>query len=65
MALANKLCEEFQRMELNVITPRVKPMLCAIETQPTLMEEIRVEQAMNPQLEWIREEVLSGKAQNL
>ena len=29
--------------------------------QPTLIEDIRVTQAMNPQLEWIREEILVGK----
>ena len=34
-------------MELNVITPTVKPMLCTMEVQPTLMEEIRVAHAMN------------------
>jgi len=48
-------------MEINVITPRTKSMLCAIEAQPTLMKEIRVAQAMDPQLERIREEVLSGR----
>ena len=32
-------------------------MLWAMEAQPTLMEEIHVAQATDPQLEWIREEV--------
>ena len=49
-------------MELNVITPGTKSMLYAMEAQPTLIEEISVAQAMDPQLEWIREEILEGKA---
>jgi len=49
-------------MELNVVTPRVKPMRCAIEAQPTLTEEIRIAKATDPQLEQIRKEVLLGKA---
>jgi len=49
-------------MELNVITPRTKSMLYAMEAQPTLIEEISVVQTMDPQLERIREEILVGKA---
>jgi len=45
-----------------VITLRVKPTLCALEAQPTLIEEIRVAQTTDPQLEWIREEILVRKA---
>jgi len=45
-----------------VITPRSKAILCTLEAQPTLIEEIRVAQATNPQLERIREEILVGKA---
>jgi len=37
-------------------------MLCALEAQPTLIEEIRVAQATDPQLERIREKILVGKA---
>ena len=37
-------------------------MLCILEAQPTLIEEIRVTQATNPELEQIREEILVGKA---
>ena len=33
-----------------------------MEAQPTLIEEIRVAQVIDPQLEWIREEILVGKA---
>ena len=39
------LCEVFQKMELNVITPGTKSMLYAMEAQPSLIEEIRVAQA--------------------
>jgi len=62
LTLPNELCEEFRKLELNVATPRAKPMLCTLEVQPTLIEEIRVAQDMNPQLEQIREEILVGKA---
>ena len=62
MALSSELSEEFRRMELNIITPTVKPMLCAIEAQPILMEEIHVAQARDLQLERIKEEVPFRKA---
>ena len=62
LTLPNELCEEFQKLELNVATQRAKPMLCTLEAQPTLIEEIRVAQATDPQLEQIKEEILEGKA---
>jgi len=37
-------------------------MLCTLEAQPTLIEEIRVAQVMGPQLKQIKEETLVGKA---
>ena len=37
-------------------------MLCTLKAQPILIEEIQVAQAMDPQLEQIREEILVGKA---
>ena len=40
LALSSELCEEFRKVELNVITSRSKPMLCTLEAQPTLIEEI-------------------------
>ena len=49
-------------MELNVATPGTKPILYAIEAQPILIEEIRVAQAIDPQPERLREEILVGKA---
>ena len=42
LKLRSDLCEEFQKLELNVITSETKPMLCALEAYPTLMEEIQV-----------------------
>jgi len=34
--LPSRLCEEFWSIELNVITPRVRPILCAMEhNQPS------------------------------
>ena len=62
LALPNDLCEEFRKSEINMVAPRAKPMLCTLEAQPTLIEEIQVAQAMDPQLERIREEILVGKA---
>jgi len=62
LSLPSKLCEEFRKLELNVITPRSKPILCTLEVQPTLIEEIRVTQTIDPQLERIRKEILVGKA---
>ena len=44
-----------------MITPMSKPILCTLEVQPTLIEEIRVAQTTDPQLERIREEILVGK----
>ena len=56
------MCEEFQRLELNVVTPRTKSTLHTIEAQPTLIQEIHIAQAIDPQLERIKEEILVGKA---
>ena len=47
-------------MEVNLITPRT--ILYVLEAQPTLIEEICVAHATNPQLERIREKILVGKA---
>ena len=58
LTISDELCEEFQKLEFNVITPKAKPMLCALKAQPTLIEEIQVAQAMEPQAERIREEIL-------
>jgi len=55
LALPNELYEEFRKLELNVITPRAKPMLCALEAQPTPIEDTRVAQAMDRQLKRIKE----------
>jgi len=62
LALPNGLCEEFRKLELNAITPKAKSMLCALEAQPTLIEEIQVAWAMDSQLKRIRKEILVGKA---
>ena len=62
IALPDDLCKEFGRLELNVVTPGVKPTLYALEVQPTLIEEIRTAQAIDPQLERKRDEILVGKA---
>ena len=61
LALPKELCEEIRKLELNVVTPRAKPILCTLEGQPILIEEIRVAQAMDPQLKRIREKILVGK----
>jgi len=65
LALLSELCEEFHKLDLNVITPRSKPILCTLEVQPTLTEEIRVAQTIDPQLERIREEILVRKEPGL
>jgi len=62
MALPSDLCEEVRNIEINVITLRTKPMLYAMEMQPSLMEEICIAQVTDPQLEWIWEAVLTTKA---
>ena len=55
------LCEEFQKLKLNVIAPIAKSIVHAMKAQPTLIKEIHVAQATDPQLERIREEILVGK----
>ena len=62
IALPDELCQEFRRLELNVTTPGAKPMLYALEAQPTLIKESRLAQTTDPQLEQIRGEILVGKA---
>lgn len=58
VALASDLCEQFWSTKINVVTLRAITM----ETHPTLIKEICVVQAMDLQLEQIREEVLAVKA---
>jgi len=48
VVLPSELCEEFQGMEINAITPRIKPMLGTMGAQPTLMEEIHVARLRTP-----------------
>jgi len=61
ITLPNELCQEFRRLELNVITLGAKLMFYALEAQLTLIEEIRLAQTTDPQLERIRGEILVGK----
>ena len=61
LALPHELCEEFQKLELNIITLRAKPMLYALEAQPTLIEEISVAHATDPQFERIRKKYWWGR----
>jgi len=65
MKLPIDLCEELRKLELNVVTPITKSTLHAMEVQLTLIEEIRIAQAMDPQLERIREEILVEKHRDL
>ena len=62
LTLPGELCKEFRKLEVNVITLEAKPVLYALEAQPALIKEIQVAQATDPQLVWIREEILVGKA---
>jgi len=48
------LCEQFLRLELNIVTLRTISTLHAMEAQPTHIEEIHVAQATDPELERIR-----------
>jgi len=61
LELPSDLCEEFRKMEPNIITLETELMLCTMEAQPINIEQIHVALATNPQLEWIREEILVGK----
>ena len=61
LALPKDLCEEFWKLELSIITPKTKHILYALEAQSTLIKEIQVAHATDPQLEQIKEEILVGK----
>ena len=65
LGLPVDLSKEFQKMELNVVTLEANPILYAMEAQLTLIEEIRIAQTTDPQLERIREEILVRKAPGL
>jgi len=62
MVLCKDLCEDFRKLEINIVTRRNKPMLCAMEGQPILVEKIRIAQGTDWQLGKIKEEALGGKA---
>ena len=62
ISVAQRLCEDFRRLEINVVTRRDKHILLTMEVQPTLMEEIQIAQDVDPLLDIIKAEVLVGKA---
>ena len=41
MVLPRELSEEFKKLEINVVTRGIRPVLYTIEVQPTLIEEIQ------------------------
>ena len=43
-----ELCEDFKRLELNVLAMEGKSILFAMEVQPIVIEEIHVAQGTNP-----------------
>jgi len=48
LALPRDLCKDFKKFGINAVTKRDKPILCAVEVQPTLIMEIRTAQGTNP-----------------
>ena len=42
LALPRKLREDFKKLEFNVVTRQIRPILYTIEMQSTLIEEIKV-----------------------
>ena len=62
LPLPRDLCEDFKKLELNVVTRETRPMLYTMEVQPTLIEEIHAVQSMDQQLDWIKTKVPAGKA---
>jgi len=61
LSIPTELCEEFNRMKINVAVRKGKYLLHATEVRPTLTEEIGATQEINPQLVRIRMELLEGK----
>jgi len=62
LALHGELCEEFKKLEINMVMRHIRPMLYTIEVQPTPIEEIRAAKSTDPQLNRIKAEVLAGNA---
>ena len=62
LALSRDLCENFRKLELNVVTRYTRSMLYTMEIELTLIEEIRAIQSTDTQLDRIKAEVLVGKA---
>jgi len=48
LALLKDFCEDFKKLELNIVTRETRSVLYTIEVQPTLTEEIRAPQRTNP-----------------
>ena len=40
LALPKELCEEFEKLENNMVTREIRPMLYTMEVKPTLIEKI-------------------------
>ena len=56
------LYDDSRKLEITIVTRRDNPMLCVMEVQPTLIEEIWTSHGTNLKLERIMEEVLTRKA---
>jgi len=41
LSIPRDLCEDFRKLELNVVTRKTKSILYTLEVQPTLIDEIR------------------------
>jgi len=62
LVLPRDLCEDFKKLELNMVTMESRPILHTLEVQPTLIEEIRAVKSKDPQLDRMKTEVSEGKA---
>ena len=54
LALPMDLCEDFKKLEINMVTRETRSMLYTMEVQRTLTEEIQAIQSTDPQLDRIK-----------
>ncbi|XP_057251790.1 uncharacterized protein LOC130591863 [Beta vulgaris subsp. vulgaris] len=62
--LPRDLCDEFRKLEIEVVPRGSVETLCAMSAEPALFQELREKQKYDPKLEKIREAKAQGRAEN-
>ena len=62
MVLSKELCDEFRRLQIEVVTEPVQGQIYALQVQSTIFDEILEAQCNDPYLEKLKKAVMEGEA---